>query len=74
MSTLTEDELLYDEGRHFVEGFNDVYCKCGAHLSYHANRASGTPYEKFKDPKQWFCPINPPRDMGLLDIAIRMLR
>lgn len=66
--------MVYDEGRHFEDGFNDVYCKCGAHLSYHANRSRETPYEKYIDREQWFCPVNPPREQSLLDIAVGMLR
>lgn len=62
----------YDESRHFQDGFNDVYCKCGAHLSRHANRESGTPFEKYRDPKAWFCPILPPQSD--MDILASMLR
>lgn len=68
------DALTYDESRHFEPGFNDVYCKCSAHLSYHANRACGTPFEKYRDPKFWFCPVNPPREWSLFDIAMGMRR
>lgn len=74
MSNLTADGLAYSEDRHFEDGFNEVYCKCGAHLSDHANRSRGTPHEKFIDRTQWFCPMNPPREQSLLDIAIGMLK
>jgi hypothetical protein len=67
-----EQKLVYDEGRHFEDGFNDVYCKCGAHVSYHANQHG--PYEIRIDRTKWFCPTNPPEEPGLLGIALGMLR
>lgn len=71
---MSTDQQVYDESRHFEDGFNDVYCRCGAHLSDHANRSHGTPFEKYRDRAQWFCPKNPPKEPGLLAIALGMLQ
>ena len=62
---LSSEQIVYDESRHFEPGFNDVYCKCKAHLSDHANRTREAPHEKYIEPKYWFCPVNPPPDHSL---------
>lgn len=72
--TRCAEAITYRPDRHFEPGFNDVYCKCGAHLSHHANRTHETPHEQYINPKVWLCPVNPPREPSLLDIAIGMLR